>query len=418
MKKIGLVIKHEFSTRVLKKSFLLTTILVPLIFPLVIGGIVYFAIQSRVNQDQKTVWIVSEGQNSLTFENSKYYRYEYRQEDLDSVKSTFKITEGAYILIYIPDLELQNPAGFQLYAKQGLGITVVKEFESKIERAIKALKLNHLGLTKTQLESLTTNIGLDYIDLSTGTEKEANSFSALGIGYMMGFLIYIFLFVYGTQVMNGIIEEKNSRVVEILLATIRPFDLMMGKLVGIASVGLLQILIWIVLTVVAFSGILTLNEFDTAPQVQELFKAIEGVPFVTLTTTFILYFVGGYFLYAALFAAVGAVVEQASDANQFVLPITLPIIVALLSLMLFVFEDPNSSYSFWLSLFPFTSPIIMTGRISFGVEVWEIVLSLTLLIACIVLMVWLAARIFRIGILIYGAKVNYRVLLKWLLMKS
>ncbi|MEO0405428.1 MAG: ABC transporter permease, partial [Bacteroidota bacterium] len=241
--------------------------------------------------------------------------------------------------------------------------------------------------------------------------------------------IYIFLFAYGSQVMQGVIEEKSSKIVEVIVSTVRPFQMMVGKVVGVASVGIVQLVIWILLmgvfwTVsVSLFGITPGGDQEAAAQMAEansngFFDVLNQANWLQIIPLFFFYFLGGYLLYGALFAAVGSAVDTPADAQQFMMPIMLPIIVALMGLFLFVFEEPNGAPSFWLSIIPFTSPIVMMGRIGFGVPLWEIGLSIVLLIAGFFFTLWLAGRIYRIGILMHGTKVNYKVLAKWFMMKN
>ena len=247
---------------------------------------------------------------------------------------------------------------------------------------------------------------------------------------MMGFLIYIFLFAYGSQVMQGVIEEKSSKIVEVIVSTVRPFQMMVGKVVGVASVGIVQFVIWMLLMGVIWTIAGSLLGIDPSQaqmadlpegqQVQsnEILEIISDVNWTQIILLFLFYFLGGYLLYGALFAAVGSAVDTPADAQQFMMPIMLPIIIALMGLFMFVFEDPDGGASFWLSIIPFTSPIVMMGRIGFGVPAWELALSMVLLIAGFVFTLWLAGRIYRIGILMHGTKVNYKVLAKWFMMKN
>ncbi|OYX16085.1 MAG: ABC transporter permease, partial [Algoriphagus sp. 32-45-6] len=253
------------------------------------------------------------------------------------------------------------------------------------------------------------------------------------LGFVAGILIYIFIFVYGNQIMQGVIEEKSSRIVEILVSSLKPFQLMMGKIVGIGAVGLTQFLIWVVLIGTLSSvvmGVLGMQmpqqqamelanpEFaQSAPEPGELatiLAVIGGIDFVTLVVSFVVYFLGGYLLYGALFAAIGSAVDAPSDAQQFMFPITIPLIVAYMGLFVFVLQDPNSTTSFWLSVIPLTSPIAMMGRVSYGVPFWELALSIGLLIGGFLLTTWLAGKIYRIGILMHGTKPTYKTLWKWI----
>jgi len=428
MNKIFLVIQREFMSRVKKKSFLLATILVPLIFPAVIGVMAYIKKQEEENKEQETVYLLNES-DIVSFEDSDRYLYKEVEGPLDSAKSVFSKSD-AFALIYIPSLDIEDPTGVSFYAKTSPGVNLVKGFERKIENQIRDEKLTLAGLTEAQLDQLKTDVSIVSFNITeSGDEKESDANSTFWISYVMGFLIYIFLFAYGSQVMQGVIEEKSSKIVEVIVSSVRPFQMMFGKVAGVASVGIVQLIIWVVLmgafwTVsVSFFGISPEQSQDVTTQMAEaktndFFDVLTQANWIQIIPLFFFFFLGGYLLYSALFAAVGSAVDTPADAQQFMMPIMLPIIVSLMGLFLFVFEDPHGAPSFWLSIIPFTSPIVMMGRIGFGVPAWEIALSMVLLIAGFIFTLWLAGRIYRIGILMHGTKVNYKVLAKWFMMKN
>ncbi|MEM9896810.1 MAG: ABC transporter permease [Bacteroidota bacterium] len=436
MNKIFLVIQREFLSRVKKKSFLLATILVPLIFPAIIGGMVYVKIQQEKNKEQEIVRVLNES-DIVEFEDSKEYSFVTVEGPLDSAKAAFGKSED-FALIYVPDMTVDSPEGVSFYAKTTPGVTLIRDFERNMERQLRDLKLTRSGLTQDQLDELETSVDIASFNITeAGDEKKSDSNSTFWLGYVTGFLIYIFLFAYGAQVMQGVIEEKSSKIVEVIVSTVRPLHMMIGKVIGVASVGIFQVFIWIVFGSIIFTigfGLLgaSLDPTETSSMIQgsaemnaaqsaEIQKMIDvynEIPVTQIILMFVFYFLGGYLLYGALFAAVGSAVDNPSDAQQFMMPIMLPIIVSLMGLFLFVFEEPNSGPSFWLSIIPFTSPIVMMGRIGFGVPTWEIVLSMVLLVAGFMFTLWLAGRIYRIGILMHGAKVNYKVLGKWLMQKN
>ena len=440
MNKILLIIQREFLSRVQKKSFLLATLLVPLLFPAIIGGMIYFAVQEEKNAKEKVIEIVDKS-GLLKWEDTSKYKYISLDLSLDEAKLAFNESDH-FALIYVPKLNIESPEGVTFYSKNSPGVNLINEFERKIERQIRDIKLTRSGISEEVLANLKTNVLIEAFNLEDGEEKKSDSKVLFGIGYLMGFLIYIFLFAYGAQVMQGVIEEKSSKIIEIVVSTVKPFHLMMGKVIGVASVGLVQFTLWILLSM----GIYTaagayfgtnlsqkaiveqamsevpdgedLKTLTSNNKVQKIFDMIDDIPVTKIVLLFIFYFLGGYLLYGALFAAVGSAVDTPADAQQFMLPIMLPIIIALMGLFLFVFKDPHSSMSFWLSVIPFTSPIVMMGRIGFGVPWWEVGLSMTLLIAGFTFTVWMAGRIYRVGILMHGVKVNYKVLAKWLMMKN
>jgi ABC-2 type transport system permease protein len=443
MNKVLLIIQREFLSRVQKKSFLLATLLVPLLFPAIIGGMAYFAYQQDKNADLRVVEIIDES-GLFTWENTSKYEYLTLDIPLEQAKTAYNESEH-FALIYIPAMEIESPAGINFYSKNSPGVSLISEFERKIERQIHDIKLKKSGISQEVLDNLRSDVNIESFNIEDGEEKKSDSTALFAVGYLMGFLIYIFLFAYGSQVMQGVIEEKSSKIIEIIVSTVKPFHLMMGKVIGVASVGLVQFTIWILLSTAIFSaagayfgsnmpqdiiveqamgempdveGVAELKSITMDNKVQKIMDKFSDIPITKIVLLFIFYFLGGYLLYGALFAAVGSAVDNAADAQQFMLPIMLPIIVGLMGLFMFVFEDPHSSISFWLSIIPLTSPIVMMGRIGFGVPWWEVALSMTLLVAGFTFTVWMAGRIYRVGILMHGVKVNYKVLAKWFMMKN
>ena len=442
MNKILLIIQREFLSRVKKKSFLIATLLVPILFPTVIGGLVYFVVKEKENAGPREILVINKS-DSLKIESTDSYSFTALNEELETALTTFQESES-YALLYIPQIDIEKPEGIIMYSKNIPGPTAVSDIENILERNVKDLKLYKYNIDSETLAKLNTYISLDTRvtsdDESEG--KESNSGIASGIGYVTGFLIYMFLFVYGGQVMQGVIEEKNSKIVEVIVSTVKPFHFMLGKVIGVALVGLVQILIWIILMggiFTAASGYLSANssgptieqmaaetpsgqviaeQTQNNPKLQKLMDEVSKIPFTRIILTFIFYFIGGYLLYGALFAAVGSAVDTPADAQQFMLPIMLPIIVSFVAMSMFVTDDPNGPASFWFSVIPFTSPIVMMGRIGFGVPFWELALSMALLIGGFIFTIWLAGRIYRVGILMHGAKVNYKVLAKWFMMKN
>lgn len=440
MNKIFLVLKREYLSRVKKKSFLLTTILTPLIIPLLLLAIFYFSEQERQSADSEVVMVLDESQK-FGFRDSKSYDFLYLENDIESAKKAFQESDHK-ALLHIPEIDLDDPRGFVLYSKDNLSLNMVDDINDRIDARIEKLRLEKTGIDSATIAGLNANVTLRSINLSeTGEEQVSSAGVTFGIAYFTGFMIYLLIFIYGAQIMQGVLEEKTSRVVEILISSIRPFHLLMGKVLGIASVAFTQLLIWVVLISILSTAVLSsfgltspseaaienvASQVDNAEvaaamasdQSQEIMAVISSIPFGMLAFTFIFYFIGGYLLYGAMFAAVGAAVDNPSDAQQFMFPITIPIIISFIGLSLFILMDPDSSASFWFSVIPFTSPIAMMGRVAFGVPLWELILSMVLLIAGFVFTIWVAGRIYRIGILLHGTKVNYKVLAKWAMMKN
>ena len=437
MNNIGLIIAREYLTRVKKKSFIIMTFLAPLLFVGIFGLIGWLSTRGG---DSKEIEVLDEsGLFAEKFKNNDGRTFNYITISLDSAK---KHVENASIdgLIYIPKLDnLDKPVGIAFYASGNPSIPLVNSIENQIENEIEKVKLINSGLTQEILDGLKSNVSVHSINLSSsGEEKDSSSKIATGVGYVAAFMIYMFIFIYGAQCMRGVIEEKTSRIVEVIISSVRPFSLMMGKVIGIAAVGLTQLAMWIILTFVlasvglnVFSGRtevaqqtaeamgqsteITVSE-DSNP-VQEFIKQANSINVALTVGAFVFYFIGGYLLYGALFAAVGSAVDSDADAQQFMFPITIPLIAAIASLGKVLIE-PHGSFAFWMSIIPFTSPVVMMMRVPFGIPMWELSLSMLLLIGGFIFTIWLASRIYRIGILMHGTKVSYKVLAKWFMMKS
>lgn len=439
MNQIFLVLKREYLTRVKKKSFLLATILTPLVIPAIIFTIAYFATRDKDSRHEEIRVLDESGYFEGVF-NVSGYDFSFVSGDLSDQKTKFE-DEGAFGLLYIPQLDLTDISvtrftGFEFYSKTNPSFRTLEAIDGAIERRIKDLKLQRSGLDADVVASLQANVSLDTYNITeTGEAKESNSGLSYAVGYGMGFMIYMFIFVYGSQIMQSVLDEKTSRIVEVIVSSVRPFQLMMGKVLGVGAVGFTQLLIWIVL----IGGLSTVglgilsggNEVmmeaatqqmpaEAMTQQQEMAANIQGmiasVPVVKILLCFLFFFLGAYFLYGALYAAVGSAVDSLQDAQQFMFPIIIPIIVSIMS-MFFVLEDPNGGLAVTLSMIPFTSPIIMMARIPFGVPDWQLALSMVLLIAGFVGTIYVAGRIYRIGILMYGVKVNWKVMKKWFTMK-
>ena len=443
MNKIWLIIQREFLTRVQKKSFLVATVLVPLIFPAIIGGLIYIMAKEAESAKADKVQVVDES-GKFVFENTKKFIFIPLQMPIEEAKKTYNETKD-FALLYIPPFEISKPEGLVIYTQENPSIEKVGDLESILEERVRDLKLEEYKIDKETLKSLKTNISLKQINLTeTGEEKASSSGLLYGLGFGLGILIYMFVLIYGIQIMQGVIDEKTSKIVEVIVSSVKPFQLMLGKIIGIASVGVVQFLIWIILITILSSSVLGYfglkmpqkqameqmsKKFENNEEVKEsmdqqnskindLLANISEIPFTKIAFIFVFYFLGGYLLYGALFAAVGSAVESIQESQQFQFPITLPLLIGYFGLFMFILRDPHGSISFWLSVIPFTSPVAMVGRIAFGVPAWELALSMVLLIGGFILTTWIAGRIYRVGILMTGTKVSYKVLAKWFLMRE
>jgi len=444
MKKISLIIKREYLSRVKKRSFIIMTILGPVLMASLFIVPIYIAQNS---DEVKVVSVLDESGIFVNkFRNSKYLKFEYVYSDLDTAKQNIH-DKGYYALLYIPQIDMHEPSDGIIFSDVQPNINVQGYIQTVMKREIEAIKLKSSGIDKDVLESIKTNIKITTITLDeSGKEEQSFTSISITIGLIGGLLIYFFIFMYGAQVMRGVIEEKTSRIVEVIVSSVKPFQLMMGKIIGIALVGFTQFLLWVVLTFTiigvfqvsypeifnsstaqeqVFTGS---NKIPTNNQIQKfnearadeandklayIFNAINSYNFTQIILCFLFFFLSGYLLYAALFAAIGSAVDNDADIQQFMLPITVPLIFAII-MGQFVINNPSGPVAFWLSIIPFTSPIIMMIRLPFGVPVLELYLSMFLMILGFLGTTWLAGRIYRTGILMYGKKVNYRELWKWL----
>lgn len=432
MHKVLLVIQREYLARVKKKSFLIATVLTPLIFPAILAVFVWIAVEEKENQSLRVIEVVDE--TGLFFmESSEQYAFSSSSKTLEEVKAL--VLEGErYGALYLPKMELSSPQGIQFYGIENPSTALIGYLEAALKRKVEDLRLYAKGIDPVVLKEIRTQVKIQSLTLGeAGEEVITDATVNYALGFLAGILIYLFIFIYGNQIMQGVIEEKSTRIVEILVSSLRPFQLMMGKIVGIGAVGLTQFLIWVFLVgtlstiVVGVLGMQMPQQQAMEMANPELMAAtsgagdlggilhvIESIDFVRLIVAFIFYFLGGYLLYGALFAAVGAAVDAPSDAQQFMFPITIPLLVGYMSLFVFVLQDPYSSVSFWLSIVPLTSPIAMMGRISYGVPFWELALSMGLLVLGFLGTTWMASKVYRIGILMHGTKPTYRTLLKWI----
>jgi ABC-2 type transport system permease protein len=439
MNKVWLIFQREFLNRVQKKSFLIATILIPLIFPAIIGVMGYIYVKQEEGAARTIVQVIDKS-GKMQLESNDRYQFIHLASDIDVAKKEFKDSDF-FALLYVPEFNLSKPEGITLYTKENLSVRKKDDIERILEDKIHDLKLLQFNIDKQTLKSLKTNISISSINLAQDVEKTNNTEALAGLGFVLGILIYIFVIVYGMQIMLGVIEEKTSKIVEVLVSSVRPFQLMLGKILGIAAVGLVQFAIWIILISITSNFAMTvvgknmaqkqameqmtkqLDDPEVGAQMDQnpladFEKILKDLPLGWIIFNFAFYFLGGYLLYGSLFAAVGAAVDSQQEAQQFNLPIMLPLIIGYFALFMFVLPDPNSTASFWFSIIPFTSPVAMVGRLAYDPPLWEVILSQVCLVGGFIFTTWIAARIYRVGILMHGSKVNYKVLAKWFMMKA
>jgi len=414
MNKIWLVIKREYLVRVRKKSFIVMTILGPLLLAGLMIAPIYLANQNQ----EKRIIAVNQQKDFLLNDTELIHFITIPDYEVNSLKKKFKNSQY-YALLNIANEE------FTIYSDLQISLNVVQDIENQIEKIIELNNLKKAGIEPQILEDAKKNIEITTkLIEEDGSSTKSHSEASVGIGFMSGIIIYMFIFMYGTMVMRGVIEEKTNRIVEIIISSLKPFQLMMGKILGVAAVGLTQFILWIILTII-ISTIAELTFLDTS-NVGNNFNANEqsiilsqiaditgGINLIQIFFLFIFYFLSGYLMYSSLFAAVGSAVDAEADTQQFILPVTIPLILSFI-LIQPIMDNPNGALAFWLSIIPFTSPIIMMVRLPFGVNNWEILLSMTILICTFIITTWLAGRIYRIGILMYGKKTSYKELWKWI----
>lgn len=435
MNKITLIIKREYLTRVKKKSFIIMTLLGPLLMAGLMLVPIWLAIKDK---DIQRIEVIDETKTFINqFENTATLQFKHEFRAIEEAKNKF-YKENYTSILYIKNAE--NTPVVEMYYKKQPGFSTIINIENTIENVIRNIEIqNKFNVTKEQLSEIQPKVNVKPISITIDGEEESKN---VGVSTALGFggaiLIYFFIFMYGVQIMRGVIEEKTSRIVEIIISSVKPFQLMMGKIIGIALVGLTQFLLWALFTGIIYTVIAGAFSLDTVSSVsqseelmqqanitelsqnpyQDVIEGFQNIPVLQILISFIFYFIGGYLLYGALLAAVGSAVDSEADTQQFMLPITMPLIFSFVVAQT-VMENPDGTLAFWLSIIPLTSPIIMMVRIPFGgVETWELLLSMGLLILGFLGATWIAAKIYRTGILMYGKKVTYKELWKWLTYKE
>ena len=447
MNKIGLILQREYMTRVKKKSFLIMTLLGPVLMAAVFIVPMILAANS---EEKSNIGVIDEtGVFADKFVNTDKLTFTILNLNIEEAKNTY-VENGYDDLLYIPRTEVVLPTTAIIYAKNQVSMTTKSHIRSIMKEEVESQKLLSSGIDPDILKQIKTSITLNSFILDDdGAEKKSYAEVSMAVGYLGGMLIYMFIFIYGSMVMKGVIEEKSSRIVEIIISSVKPFQLMMGKIIGIALVGLTQFVLWIILTI-GIVGVfntmyadklmdknipqITENTGDLIPNqavtmqspgledvsnegIIEMLDMVKSINIPVMVIAFLIYFLAGYLLYASMFAAIGGAVDNETDTQQFMLPITVPLILSLV-MMPSVIENPSGPLAIWLSMIPFTSPISMMMRIPFGVPYLQIVLSVGILIVTFVGMTWAAGKIYRIGILMYGKKVSYKELWKWLRYKG
>lgn len=452
MNKILLIIQREYLSRVKKKSFIIMTFLTPLIIAGFYGLIIYFSIEGVSGSFDKIAVINQNKTLTAPLPSSKNIGYEYVNKSLEDMKSSLKTSSYDYIL-YLPDFDINTPKGIQLAGSKQAGLSLESRISDDIEDLIRNEKLKQSGIAQSDLDKLKSSVSIDTRKIGeTGEEVNSSAGASMIIAYIAGIMMFMFILLYGIQVMRGVIEEKTSRIIEVMISSVKPFQLMMGKIIGIAMVGLTQFILWIILTV-AISSV-TISVFvdkDSITQnistsaapgqpiqmnaagksenpddkntvqnnpVDKIQKSLESLDLTKIVLVFLFFFIGGYLFYSALYAAIGSAVDSETETQQFMMPVMMPLLLGYALSLSVVTNDPYGSIAFWLSMIPFTSPIAMVVRLPYGVPDWQLALSMIILVAGFIGTVWLAARIYRVGILMYGKKTSMKEMIKWFTYKS
>jgi ABC-2 type transport system permease protein len=442
MNKTWLIIKREYWTRVRKRSFILMRLLGPLIMAGV--GIMAFYLSIEEHEDQK-ILVVDENHPVFTsLKSTSLIEFDVQNIELDQGLDLLNSSDYTALLhIYKDYYKIHAGA---LYFKKQPSFRVQSQIERAVQLQGELLKLSEFDISESDYRRIKTPFIMQAFkyDAASESSEETSNLPAV-VGIVFSILVYMFIFMYSVQVMRGVIEEKTNRIVEVIISSVTPIQLMLGKIIGIAGVGLTQFLIWITLSLSLFgigqsivfaqydASSLASNTNMTAEIAQEMDKElaektirmsndnnilnqIARVNFPLMIGLFIFYFIGGYLLYSAMMAAVGSAVDNDTDTQQFILPITFPLLLSYIASFV-IFNNPNSSIAVWLSIIPFTSPVTMLVRVAFGIEssdLWQVWLSMGLLIATFITMVWISSKIYRTGILMYGKKASFREFIKWI----
>ncbi len=437
MNKIWLVVQREYLSRVRKKSFLITTLLVPVIIVIFYAAII--GISMSGSSETQKIAIIDEGNlfsgNVPTSENEKI-AYAFILHDTEPNFKTKYKDQGYSSFLFIPKMDVLHPAGIILHSPSAISLSTKSRIERKLNKAIEAKRMEDAQIDPEKYKAINSDISIDNtVDSEKGGKKSVAGV-AFVVSFAAGILIYMILLIYGTMVMRGVMEEKTNRIAEVIVSSVKPFQLMMGKIIGIGGVGLTQFFIWIVLMLILQLAIplifpslfnnmsnqginaSAISSGATSSVLITITEGIRALNIVKIILCFIFYFIGGYLMYASLFAAVGSVVsEDQQEAQQLVFPIMMPIIVGFV-IMTKAASDPDSSLALFGSLFPLTSPIVMMGRITYDVPWWQLGLSMFLLILCFLLFTWMTAKIYRTGILMYGKKITWKEMTKWAFRRS
>ena len=428
-----LIIEREYLTQVKNKKFIIITLLIPF---LIVGLGLFISFLTNINNDSvKNITVVD---NSGIFENSllgsdtiKFSFLDDLDEDEAKLISQEKNDDALIFIPFVMDTKnidyVELSKSIKLISEDSPSLTLISSIESKLEKILTDLNYTSSGLDLDTIKESKIYINLVQVSFEGEESTKIDGILKMGFGFLLGMLLYMFVFIYGSMILRSVLEEKTSRIIEIIISSVKPTQLMMGKIVGTSLVAFTQIFIWTALTLVVSTlvssifGVSTseLNSIDVSDAqvnsgIQTFFSALFNLPLLNIFIAFVFFFISGLFLYGSLFAAVGAAVDSETDANQFMFPLSMPLIIGLYVGIFTVSEDPSGTIPTIFSHIPFTSPIVMMMRIPYGVPIYEQLISLSILVATFFAIVWFAAKIYRVGILMYGQKPSYKDLYKWL----
>ena len=417
MKNIILIAKREFFTQVKKKSFIILTLLTPLLI-IVFGGVVSLMFQANETQMQISV-IDKSGLFKDRLKSDQNIRYVFSSEETEkSLIKALETTEEMNGVMIIPKKEIHElENSIEILTNKNLSNEARRNIAGNISEIIKAEKINALGISTAQIEDLNKGVNLHVVNVLE-KEKKQDSFLVgvkSGLSIFLMYCVFTFIMMYGIRVMRSVLEEKNNRVVEILISSVKPFELMMGKILGVTGVALVQFGVWVVMI---FASVMTLGSSNVGmvsgvAEVQMVLSALSQINYGLILFVFVIYFLLGYLFYSAMYAAIGSAVDNETETQQFTLFAILPMMLGFYG-SITIMNNPDGPMSFWLSMIPFTSPIAMLARIPFDVPIWELVLSIVILLVSTLGMVFIASKIYRVGILMYGNKVTLKELWKWM----
>ncbi|MCK5066011.1 MAG: ABC transporter permease [Bacteroidales bacterium] len=462
MSKISLIIQREYLTRIRKKSFIIMSVLGPLIFAAYVLIPMYFA--TLEDKEEKTMVVIDDSKlfteygpegPEFVIAGTEYLKFQVVEGvPIETFREGFD-ESGYYGILFIPSNILASESSL-IYSTKQTSIEISEYLEHSMDSEIEHLKLAQHEIEDIEriLAEVETSINVRNIKWTKdGKTQESNTGVIMGIGYLGGMMIFFFIFFFGSQVMRGVIEEKVSRIIEVIVSSVKPFQLMMGKIIGVGLTGLTQFLIWMILSAVLITGLKMaffpeLNRTPTEqvvasdlfeqgagdqgtgiqgivtpseeiPEVgdldmaQEIFASLKSINAGVMIGAFLFFFIFGYLLYAAMFAVIGSAVDNETDTQQLIFPVILPLILGMY-VMISAISNPDNSLAFWFSIIPFTSPVVMMVRIPFGVPWWQVALSASLLVGTFLGMTWVAGKAYRTGILMYGKKASYKEIWKWL----